>query len=166
LRNILYGSKKLSSFELVRGYTPQLVRLPQTQVSAELMVAHEEQVARRALRLVNKGRQPHVVKAEDLSRDEKVYYFKRGPKFGTWELGFVRAIEPHFVSLSSKEEHQGKHIRAAFEDIRRVPKSSLLRELDEMDLIFLRYYSVVHEENDEITREESVPLPPPMSLPP
>jgi len=165
LSNILYGSKMLSSFELVRGYTPQLAGLPQCQVSTDLMAAHEEQVARRALRLVDKGRQPHAVKPEDLARNDKVYYFKRGPKFGTWELGFVRAVEPHFVSLSSKQEHQGKPIRAAFEDIRRVPESSLLRELDEMDFIFPRSYSVVDEDNDDVVREEEVPLPPPLSVP-
>ena len=41
LANIIYGDKQLNSFEMVRSYTPSLVGLPKTQVSQEMMDAHE-----------------------------------------------------------------------------------------------------------------------------
>jgi len=49
LKNVLYGSKKLSSFEMAKGYTPAICGLSQSQFSSELLKAHQEQVARRAL---------------------------------------------------------------------------------------------------------------------
>lgn len=160
LSNILYGSKTLSSYELVRGYTPSICGLPQCPVKEELGVAHKEQQARRALKLLEKGRAPRTVASSALKRDDKVYYFKRGVKFGTWELGFVRGVDEHLVTISSSANHRGKPIRAAVEDIRKVPTSSLLREVDEIDFIFPRSYAVVDEEELDAERFDSYPMAP------
>ena len=126
LSNILYGSKTLSSFEMACGYTPSVVGLPQAKLSAEIITEHNEQVARRALRLLDKSRSPQVLHPEELLRDDPVYYFKRGPKFGSWETAYVRKPQPHFVVLSRRQDHIGKPIGAAYEDVRQAPSSSLL----------------------------------------
>lgn len=56
--NLLYGSKLLGSFELVRGCTPRyrpvLCGFPQAKVSNDMLEAFEEQKARRTLKLSRK----------------------------------------------------------------------------------------------------------------
>lgn len=82
LSNILFGGKVLGSFELAKGYTPGLVGLPQTDTSQELVRAHEEQSARRAIARIEKNRKPRTARPSDLKRGTEVYFFKKGPKFG------------------------------------------------------------------------------------
>ena len=147
--NILYGSKTLSSFEVARGYTPPLVGLPQAKLSADLITVHNEQVARRALRLLDKSRSLQVLHPEELLRDDPVYYFKRGPKFGSWETAYARKPQPHFAVLSRRQDHIGKPIRAAHKDVRPAPSSSLLAELDVIDSVFPQPYSVIDEDFEE-----------------
>lgn len=45
MSNIMYGSRTISSFELVHGYTPKIKDLPKIQISTGLLKAHKEQVA-------------------------------------------------------------------------------------------------------------------------
>ena len=149
LSNILYGSQSMSSFELARGYTPALVSLPQAKVPSKLLLAYNEQIARRALSLFQKSRVPVTLTAEDLTKNDAVYFFKRSAKFGLWESAYIRDCHPHFAVLSRKQDHAGKPIRAAYEDIRKAPSSPLLQELDRIDFIFPRSYSVVDEDYED-----------------
>ena len=115
ISKILYGNKKLISFELARGYTLSIGGLPQSQVKQELLAAHEGQVARRALQLLKKTGNPRTVAPSLLQRNTPVSYFKRGLKFGKWEQGFVREVNPHVVSISNKPTHNGLPIRETFD---------------------------------------------------
>ena len=90
-------------------------------------------MARRALQLLKTTRNPRTVDPSLLQRNTPVYYFKKGLKFRKWAKGFVREVDLHVVSISSKPTHNGLPIRAAFEDVRIAPRSSLLQELDEMN---------------------------------
>ena len=146
LSNILYGIKTLSSFEMTRGYTPALVGLPQIKLSAELITAHTEQVARRALRLLENTNQPHVLKPEHIVRGELVYFFKRGPKSGCGKERRCALQRRIMSSFQKKQDHSGNPIRAAYEDLRQSPFSPFLTELDKIDFIFPRSYSVVDED--------------------
>lgn len=56
ISNMLYGSRVVSNFEMVRGYTPRMQELPQQMITEELLPAHEELVAKRALRMVEKSK--------------------------------------------------------------------------------------------------------------
>ena len=115
--NILYGNKKLSIFEPAKGYTPSLGGLLQSRVRQELIAAHEEQTARRALQILETTSNPRTIDPPLLLRDTPVNYFKKGMKFGKWEKGYVRYLQPHSVSISSKPRHNGLPIRAAFGDV-------------------------------------------------
>ena len=110
LSNILYGSKSLSSFEMAREYTPAITGLPQIKLSEDIIEAYEEQGARRALSLLQRSKKPRPVNPEQHSHDDPVYFFKRGPKFGTWKLAFIRSIDEHSISLSSSSSHKVKPI--------------------------------------------------------
>ena len=135
MSNLLYGSRIAISFELVRGYIPSIVGLPQSKISDELLQAHQEQCARRALVQVENVRTPKVLSTEELKRDTPVYYLRRVPK-PVWVPAIVRSVEEHIVLLSTSTSHSVKPVLAAFEDIRLRPKSNILQEIDEYDPIF------------------------------
>ena len=130
---------------MARGYTPSLAGLPQIKLSEDIIEAYEEQAARRAVVLLEKSRNSHTKQPEKLSRYDMVYVFKRGPKFGTWEIAYVRDVEDHAVVLSSSKAHKGKPVRAAYEDLRLVPSAPLLQDLDKLEFVFPRSYSIIDE---------------------
>lgn len=82
------------------------------------------------------------------SRDEEVYFFKRDEKHGVWEKGFVRAAEPHFLKIYSRKDRKGLPIKAAYENVRKVPDLTLLKELDDMEFLFPRSYSIIDEDKE------------------
>ena len=55
----------------------------------------------------------------------------------------------HLIVLSRRQDHVGKPIRAAYEDVRKAPSAPLLAELDGIDFIFPRSYSVIDEDFEE-----------------
>ena len=130
LSNVLYGSRTLSSFEMVRGYTPSISGLPQSRITEIMTCAHQEQTARRALLSVYSARSPRTLKQDQLERGTAVYFFRRVPK-PLWIQAWVRSTEEHVVLLSTRKNHTGKPVRAAYEDIRLMPTNPLLQELDE-----------------------------------
>lgn len=85
----------MSSFERVRGYTPEIAGLPQLELINEIVCAHQEQVASRGLRVLERSSTSNVDSAESSSHDEKVYYFKQGPKFGKWHEAYVHGTGKH-----------------------------------------------------------------------
>ena len=89
LSDILYGNKKISSFEMVRGYTSSISGLPQSKLSEEVIASHKEKIARRALVLFKCSTAPHVLEQKDFSKNEQLYVFKRSLKFGKWQKLFV-----------------------------------------------------------------------------
>lgn len=159
LSNILYRGKTLSSFQLARGYT-QRISFPKEQVSEELLKAHEEQVARRALAVFQRSRSTKLDRERYWIREDEVYFLRRSEvkNRGTWETGFVRRAEPQFC-ISTRADHKGQPIRAAYEDVRRVPKVPFLRELDQVEYLSPRSFSLLDEEG-EYEKDPAVELPP------
>ena len=155
LSNILYGSRTRSSFEMSRGYTPSIAGLPQSTVSDELKKADEEQRAKRALKSVENCRTPRALSKNELQRDTAVYYFRRVPRPPKWIKAHVRKAEDHIVLLSTRPDHAGKPVRAAYEDVRIMPTAPLLRELDEIDPLFPRSVDIVEDELEDISEETS-----------
>ena len=80
INNNLYGSRTMSSFEMVRGYTPSISGLPQSPISEQMILSHQEQTAWRALLSVDAARNPIKLKKDQLHRDTAVYFFRRVPK--------------------------------------------------------------------------------------
>lgn len=67
---------------MVRGYAPAIAGPSQSEPSDEIINARQEKVAFRALHVLERSNSPNVHSAENFSHDEKVYFIKRGPKFG------------------------------------------------------------------------------------
>lgn len=88
------------------------------------------------MRKLNNKRNPKVLDKTNLPQNKLVYYFRRGPKFGSWNKAFVRQADDRIVYLSPSSQHFGPPVAAAYEDIELVPDSPLLRELDEIGYLF------------------------------
>lgn len=133
----------MSSFEMVRGYTPELMGMKQTPVSPQIANGHEEQTARRALAKFAESQQPRIISQDSIMKDDPIYFFRRGGKFGKWEKAYVRSVEPYAILLSTNYSHRGNPIRAALEDVRPKPMNTLLQELDNVGFIFTSLYSIL-----------------------
>ena len=130
----MYGGKKLSSFELARGYRPSICGLPQFPVTSEILAAHEEQVARRAIHIFIRSHMTSSVSRDLLPPRTKVYYFRKITNRGEWQVGFVQKAEDHIVHVCVDKELRSKPSLIAYEDLRLAPESSLLQELDDIEL--------------------------------
>lgn len=163
LSNVLFASKTLSSFELSRGYCPQMQGLQNNIVTTELRAAHDEQVARRAIYKLIKSKAPQTLSSPDITRNDKVYFHKRNQQGrGSWFSAFVRKPEDHYVVLSTSLAHAGKDIKAAYEHVRLAPTNTLLQELDSIEFLFPRSYSLLDADHDdhgsgEVTDDLAVP---------
>lgn len=136
LKNIMFGSKQLSSFELAHGYTPNICDLPKATISTDLINAHLEQVSRRAVHKFIRSKQTSPLNKELLPPRTPVYYYKREIKGGRWILSKVVTCEDHIVHVEPMSKDKARTVQVAFEDIRLVPDSDILKELDQMELGF------------------------------
>lgn len=92
----------------------------------------------RSLSLFQKSRVLNELTAEDLSKNDIVYFLKRSAIFDVWESAYVRDCHPHFTVISRKQDHAGNPIRDAYEYIRRALASLVLQELDRIDIVLSR----------------------------
>ena len=91
---------------------------------------------------------PQYVKAESLPPKTNVYYFVKQTIRGQWKSGYVQEALDHCVIITAKRNGTVHKLKVAYEDIRLVPKSPLLRELNKLDM------TVRSSENKEETESE------------
>ncbi len=77
---------------------------------------------------------PKVIKTELLPQKTRVYYFVKESKQGKWKLGFVPEAQDHMVSIMTNSQGRGHRLKVAYEDIRLVPKSAILYDLQQLEL--------------------------------
>lgn len=75
LSNLFTGSSMLSSFQLARGYSPSILGLPPTRVTQELLDAHYEQTALRAIQKLMHARDNNVIPSRLLPTGTEVYVY-------------------------------------------------------------------------------------------
>lgn len=130
LSNMFSGNKLLSSFELVRGYSPSVLGIPRTLVTNALLQAHREQIATRTIQRLMSSRAPHVVRPDMFNPGDPVWVFyrttKQNEKVG-WIQATVVRTEDHY--LIARRSRRGPPMRIAYEDVRFAPRSSLTAEL-------------------------------------
>lgn len=97
-------------------------------------------------------------KFESFLEREPVHSFWKDPKFGTWNQAAVKGIRDHFLVLCVGETRREKPITAAYEDVRKVPTSTLLQELDRDEFIPTRSHAIV-------SRLSEIQSPPSDTLP-
>ena len=98
---------------------------------------------------------PQILSKNDLQRHTPVYYFQKGIR-PSWEHGYIRKAEDHIVLISSRRDHGGKPINAAYEDIILVPSSPLLQDIVISDSLFPSSHSLIEDvplDNDGATTQ-------------
>ena len=130
LSNLFSGSKVLSSFQLARGYSPSLLGLPRTLVTPDLLDAHREQVALRALQRLLKARKPNTVPTHVLQPGTPIWVFFDSSKqneTARWVSAKVVEAQQHMVL--ARRSSKGPPMKVAYEDLRLAPSGELTREL-------------------------------------
>ena len=130
LRNLFSGSKLASSFEQVRGYTPAVLGLPQTFVPQQLLDAHKEQEATRALERTLRARRPHTVTRTALPPGTEIWFYHHSSKNNEpncWLRAKVIKATEHIVY--ARRTSRGPPLQLAYEDIRITPNNELAQQL-------------------------------------
>jgi hypothetical protein len=118
LRNVLYGSRTLSSFEQARRYQPSVAGLPVGFVTPDLQIAHLEQVARRTLSLLLKSKNSNLLDQSVLLRGTAICFYTKIGKKTSWAPGFVSEALPENVGVRRQPGSRGAILKIAYEDIR------------------------------------------------
>ncbi len=72
--------------------------------------------------------------ADLLTPRNHVHYFVKEAKHGKWKKGSVDEAREHIVIATTNSHGRGHKLCIAFEDIRLVPSSELLCELEPLEL--------------------------------
>lgn len=131
LSNVFSGSRKLSSFEIVKGYTLSILGLPPSLVSADLLEAYKDQAATRALQRLLSSRAPSTIPPSSLPPGTRVFFFFKSSKQCDpieWRPATVISAEPHLVRVKAPS---GRTSSVAYEYIRLRPKTDLASQLME-----------------------------------
>jgi len=80
------------------------------------------------------SRAPRPLKEEALPPKTCVFYFVKETKRGQWRTGYVQETSDHVVTITTRRNGSGHKLKVAYEDIRLMPKSSLLKDLNKLDM--------------------------------
>lgn len=107
--NSLYGSKILSAFELARGYTPSVVGNPSRRVPTEILEAHTQQMAVRALNKLLRSKNTNLLNQSDIKIHDDIVYFynsSKGTEKAEWRSGKIHSIHDNLVEVSTGKKGQ------------------------------------------------------------
>lgn len=113
---------------MVQRYAPAIAGLQKSEVFDETVNARWKQLATNKLRVIERFIPPNFDSPGNFSCNEKLNYFKLGPKFRGWHEAFLRETWTHLLILSNSLEHRWKQIMCSYEDVRKVPPTSSLQE--------------------------------------
>lgn len=135
MTNLFHGSSTLSAFELARGYSPSIVGIPSTVVPREMVEAHVENTANRAIHKILRSRGPSNIKESHLGQGTPVWVFYKSSKQNEpirWLSATVVKAGPHVVKC--RRARKGPPLMVAYEDLRLAPKGNLAKNLLENSL--------------------------------
>lgn len=115
-------------------------------------------MARRALQTLLSSKQPHPVARHLLLPKTPVYYFVKRKKIGSWIYGYVLRAEEHLVLVCTNSRLEGRPLQVAYEYISLVPSSSLLKQLDLIELGFVDGTELEEKESSKTLSDTTTPL--------
>ncbi len=77
---------------------------------------------------------PNEIKTKLLPQKTPVCYFVKESKQRKWNLGFVAEAQDHLVSIMTNSQRRGHRLKVGYENIRLVPKSAVLYDLQQLEL--------------------------------
>lgn len=130
LSNLFSGSKLLSSFEIIRGYSPSVVGLPKSFVTQELLDAHKEQAAIRSLQRLLHPAHRQLYRNSSSTPVIPSGYTTNIRSNSRLTNGLKETVvSPEDDYPIARRFARGQPICAAYEDVRFVPRSDLTTEL-------------------------------------
>lgn len=130
LANLFHGWKKLSAFQLAKGYSPSVLGVPRSIVTAELLEAHIQTEATRTIHKVMTSRIPSYVEKDALKPDDHIFIYYKSSKQNEadeWITERVRKAEEHIVYCRRSE--RGPPMAVGYDDIRLIPRGELAKDL-------------------------------------
>lgn len=132
LTNIFKGSNILSAFQLAQGYSPSIAGIPPAMVPQQLLDAHVELAAARALHKTMKARPGQTVSPAALHKGMRIWAFydtsKQNDRKRCIEAKVISA-DQHFVKC--RRSKKCPPMTVAYEHVRIAPKSEFVKELME-----------------------------------
>ena len=133
LSNVLGGDKLATSFEQVRGYTPGLFATPMMKTPTDVLEAHKNLVAHRALHQVLKTKAVAPIAHKVLTPGTHIYgYVETKKGHAIWKPYKVLSCDGHKVEVRAAS--RGPKTLLAIEDVRLRPDDSLAREVIEGEM--------------------------------
>lgn len=130
LWNLFSGSRLLSSFELVRGYSPSVLGLPKTEVSDQLFQVHTEQTSTRALQRLVKSRAHETPPLHIFKPGSPVWiYYNSSQQNEKSECVLAKVVQAEQHFLLARKSTRSPPMRVAYEDVRIAPQGRLTQEL-------------------------------------
>ncbi len=130
--NMFHGNSTLSSFQLARGYSPSFLGVPSSVVPEDILSAHKQTVASRALQKVLKSHDNGMPSHLTLKKGMKIWVYYNTSKQNDpvrWIGATVIESTPFFVRCRRAEK--GPPMTVAHEHVRLAPQCELAQELQE-----------------------------------
>jgi hypothetical protein len=125
LVNIYVGTGTLSSFQVFGGYQPSLLGMPPTVVTQDMLAAHQQLVAVRALsRLLRSKRfDPY---SRQLRVNQEVYVYAQNKPGSAkdavgWSRHHVVALHPSLAHTRPLHQKRGRPHMVSYADVRPIP---------------------------------------------
>ena len=120
----------LSSFQLARGYSPSILGMPSQEVSQELLDAHVETVAIRAVQKVMRSKVSCVQPRTSFKAGMKAWVsYKTSKQNERPRCVEARVVEAKEHVLKYHRRKKGLPMDVAYEPVRIAPQGELTREL-------------------------------------
>lgn len=137
--NIIFGSSKLNSFQLSRGYMPAVAGLPSKILTLtskiltkELFDTYFEMNAYRAILKAPKSRVPNYIHRSSIKQGDTIYLFYKPTNKSLdvkWVTSTVINAKEHFDEC--RRSHIGPPMRVAYEHVRLVPSNEISNKISE-----------------------------------
>lgn len=156
LMNMFHGNSILSAFQLARGYAPSILGITSSVVNAELLEAHIETVATRAIQKAMKYRNNNVIPSNKFNEGDRVWIFYKTSKQNErtrWVEARVISAEQH--GLKCRRAAKGPPMMVAYEHVRMAPKGKLAEDLLNKSLEDELYTESYTSSDEEFASDEN-----------
>lgn len=135
LTNLFHGNSDLSAFQLARGYAPSILGIPSSVVSQDILDAHIQTTAVRAIQRAMRSNNNNVQPGSSFEKGKKVWIFYKSSKQNE-SVGWIEAIvvEPMLHSLKCRRTRRGPPMNVAYEHVRIAPEGELANSLTHQTL--------------------------------
>ena len=130
MANLFHGSAVLSAFQLARGYSPSILGMAAKAVTPELLEAHKQTVASRAIQKVLRSRRNTLIPPGMLEPGNEIWvYFDTSAANDPARWLKAKVVEVTDNVVKCRRNNKGIPMNVAFEHIRIPPSGELAREL-------------------------------------